>query len=156
MSEIFRSRREVLQIGSMGLVASLAGCSTLSSTKISEMRITNPQVTNWVEQPFDLDVHLLDDGETVYWQTVRVDARESGENGELGGATLDGFPDEPAEYVLYTRLVSVGEDDPVRGDLVSAARKADQSCLKLTIQIDVTGPRGEEYPSVSITYSQDC
>lgn len=150
------SRRLVLQLGSGALIDSLAGCSALAESSPSSVRITHPHITNWVEQAFEVDLHLFDAGESIYWRTVHVDARESRANGQLGGARLERFPDEPGEYVLYARLVSVPEDVPVKSDLGAAAQKLDTPCLYLSLEIDTVGSREEEHPSVSIAYSADC
>lgn len=152
------SRRSALQLGGTALIGGLAGCSAFGKDASPMGRLTEPHITNWVEQAFEVDVHLLAAGNTVYWQTVQVDARDpdAGEHGQLGGARLDGFPDNPGEYVLYARLVSVEDDEPVRSNLAAVAEEADVSRLLVDLHIDTVGPRGGAHPSVSIAYSLDC
>ena len=150
------SRRSALVAGGLAVAGSIAGCSKLGTDESRPVRLTHPKITNRLARRFDVDLHLLDAGETVYWRTVAVDARETGGNEQYGGAVLDGFPDEPGEYVLHARLVSVEADEPARSDLANVAARFDQSCLRLAVDIDVSGPKGGEHPSVSIAYSRDC
>ena len=148
------TRRTALKVGGSALCGVLAGCTGFRESR-QPVRIERPTITNWTEEALEVDVHVLDDGETVFWERLHATAADRA-NRKLGGAYLEGFPEDEGKYVVYAHLPFVEHDEPARTDFAQLAARRNQPCLGIRITIDMWRTDGVDHPSVTVAHSSGC
>jgi len=138
------TRCRALQLAGMASVGGLAGCVTSDEESSEPSRLAELTVSNHDPRQYTVHVVVLEDGEPVYWDSKQASPAE---DGQLGGATFEGYPTEPGHYVLHARLDDQPESEWKRFDFA----EYDTPCLGLNIAIgDATDGRVGE---LSIWYT---
>lgn len=105
-------RRTFLATAGPALGGVLSGCQSDSEfgPPPEDVRLSNLRYRNTDRRSDRLHVILLEDGEPVYWTAKEVAPAVVQDDGSLlvQARTFEGYPTEPAPYVLYARL----EDAP--------------------------------------------
>lgn len=105
------TRRQLLQSGSVGLGAGLAGCGAAPSPfDPSEAEIGGVAVLNYRDREHTVIARLRSEGETVFRQSLTVPGYDAAAD-DAGDGAFSGLPDEPAPYVLEVRLDSQGREE---------------------------------------------
>ena len=150
-------RRTALKVGGSALCGVLAGCTGFRESR-QPVRIKRPSISNWTDQALEVDVHVLDDGETVFWERLPVSGRDPENNG-LGGLERPArtqFPEDEGMYVVHTQLPFVEHDEPAQKDFARLAAQRNTSCIGMSITIDMWRTDGVDHPSVTIAHSSGC
>ena len=148
------TRRTALKVGGSALCGVFAGCTGFRESR-QPVRIDYPKVRNYTEQALDVDIHVLNEGETVYWKRVQATAAER-EARRLGGASLEGFPEEAGKYVIYAQLPFVEQDGIDRKDLAVLASRHSVDCIVVSLTIDMWQTDGVEHPMLGIAHAINC
>ena len=127
------TRRRILQLNSVVLGGSLAGCTRSRdepSSSTTEIRLNVLQAVNRDQQPYTIHVLLVENGEPVYWKSAEVSPYNPAEN-RLGGGQFEAYPTDPGEYVLYAWRDDQPRDEWRQSDL----RDHDAPCANIVIMI---------------------
>jgi hypothetical protein len=144
------TRRSVLRAGGTAATGLLAGCSALGSSSSPEVHLTKGYVANYFEEELTVEMHILDNGETAYWETIQIRAfdPDATEKPEADAVSLQELPETAGNYVAFANLPNIDRDDPTRYDVAADAEDHDASCAQLQARIEKVGPRGDLYPSI--------
>ncbi|APX95653.1 hypothetical protein [Natronorubrum daqingense] len=95
------SRRRLLQVSGVSLVAAGAGCVSLQSLGSEETRLERLEVVNSDTTAYTIHVLMAENGDPAYFDSQELDAR-SDDGDEAGNVVFDGYPDETGSYTIYS------------------------------------------------------
>jgi len=135
-------RRAVLATAGPALLGVISGCqsNTGASPPPEDVRLIDLRYRNRDQQSYRLNVLLVEDGEPVYWTVKDVVPAETQDDGSLliQARTFEGYPIEPAPYVLYARLEASPPSDWHTTDfegLGSVSGDPEYLCVETEIEI---------------------
>jgi len=127
------NRRQYLTAGSICALSSVAGCLSLFE---SDVQLTSVLASNLSNEERTIEVRVLDDGEELQSNELRLDPVElgGGRGRQPSTEKLDcDWDSEPKPYTVEARL-----DD--EWESLDVASEADSDCVFVRIYVEPPGP----------------